>query len=70
MSVEGIWAGGILKVWGPMPKKEYANGLESLIEAGGDVSSVPCAIGLDFIDLLVAEIWANAVSSLTLWVEF
>jgi len=56
MSVEGIRAGGILKVWGPMPKKEHANGLESLIEAGEDVFGGCCGFVLVSIDLLAAEI--------------
>jgi len=48
--------GGILKVWGPMPKKEYVKGLEGLIEARGDVFGGCCGFVLVSIDLLAVEI--------------
>ena len=39
-----------------MPKKEEANGPETLIEAGGDVCGGRCGFLLELIELLAAEI--------------
>ena len=42
-----------------MPKKEYVNGLEGLIEARGDVFGGHCDFLLESIDPLAAEIWGE-----------